>query len=352
MTSVYARQIFWLRQLTAVSREEIQVMATPKTSWIPFSSVLLNSPSKTLHSRTILKNELVLEIDNDNWEIVRDGTRKVIETLKRWGGNDAYYLSYSGNRSIHVHVFMSLTGVEIPPDIAKLLEGQTDVMATVKAYWTRQFAMATGANLDMQLTGKHLIRMEGGFNEKSGKYCTQIYEIPDEKPNFYDIVIPQSIPFKPWDVAPFTRAIQAMLKVHYAPKPVKIYSPGKPFNIDPLVEILKPVYITGHRHFMVSALAGWLKRHSIPENETLRIVRALNPRDATPSATTATVKSIYNALDGDKIPGFHKLERIIDDEFLAGEITLQAANQVKHALSSVACIPEFPLGEIEGKEVH
>jgi hypothetical protein len=91
---------------------------------------------------------------------------------------------------------------------------------------------------------------------------------------------------------------------------------------------------------MVSALAGWLKRHAIPENETLRIVRALNPLDTTPSATTATVKSIYSALDGEKFPGFHKLERIIDDEFLAGEITLEVANQVKYALSNVSRIKE------------
>ena len=323
-------------QLSAVSREEIQVMATPKTSWIPFSSVLLNSPSKTIHSRSILKNELVLEIDNDNWEIVRDGTRKVIETLKSWGGNDTYYLSFSGNRSVHVHVFMDLTGVEIPPEIATLLDGQPDVMSTVKAYWTRQFAMATGANLDMQLTGKHLIRMEGGFNEKSAKYCTQIYEIPEEKPKFYDILIPKSLPSRLWDLSPFLSEIQAMLKVHYAPKPVKVYRAGKPFNIDPLVEILKPVYIPGHRHFIVAALSGWLKRHSIVETETLRIVRALNTKDATPSKTTATVKSIYSAPEGTKIPGFHKLERIIDDEFLAGEITLEVANQVKYALFSVS----------------
>ncbi len=335
MTSVYSRQIYWLMQLSAVSREEIQVMATPKTSWIPFSSVLLNPPSKTIHSRSILKNELVLEIDNDNWEIVRNGTRKVIETLERWGGTDAYYLSFSGNRSVHVHVFMDLTGVEIPPEIARLLDGQPDVMSTVKAYWTRQFAMATGADLDVQLTGKHLIRMEGGFNEKSEKYCTQIYEIPEEKPKFYDILIPKSLPSRLWDLSPFLSEIQAMLKVHYAPKPVKVYGAGKPFNVDPLVEILKPVYIPGHRHFIVLAVSGWLKRHGIPEYKTIEIVRALNPHDGTPAKTARTVHEVYRAAPENKIAGLPYLLNIIGEMAVNGRITGELAKETTDALNRV-----------------
>ena len=335
MTSVYSRQIYWLMQLSAVSRDEIQVMVSPKTTWIPFSSVLLSSPTRTIHSRTILKNELVLEIDDDNWEVVRNGTRRLVEILKTWGGKDAYYLSYSGNRSIHLHVFMDTSSVEIPPKIATILNGQTDVTATVKMYWTRQFAMATGAPLDMQLTGKHLIRMEGGFNEKSGKYCTQIYEVPDEKPKFYDIVVPRKVPYKPWDISPFTREIQAMLEAHYAHKPVRTYTPGKPFNIEPLVEILKPVYIPGHRHFIVLAVSGWLKRHGIPEYKAIEIVRALNPHDGTPAKTARTVHEVYRAAPENKIAGLPYLLNIIGEMAVNGKITGELAKETTDALNRV-----------------
>ena len=160
MNPIIPRQIYWLRQLSTASRDETKVMLKPMSSWVPLYDVIEKYPEKPIHSRSILRNELVLEIDNDSWTVVRDGTMKIIELLEKWNGKDTYYLSFSGNRSIHVHVFIDWSSVTIEPETADVLKGQDDVIATMKHYWARQFELGTGAVLDMQLTGKHLIRIE------------------------------------------------------------------------------------------------------------------------------------------------------------------------------------------------
>jgi len=336
MTSLLSRQINWLRQLSRVSRDEIQVMLQPSTPWIPLFDIIQNPPKKPIHSRIILKNEIVMEIDNDNWEVVRDGTRKLIHTLEKWGGKEAYYLSYSGNRSIHVHVFADFRTVQITSDVSEILKGHDDVISTIKAYWTRQFIIATGAVVDTQLTGKHLIRMEGGFNEKSRKYCTMITDIPEDKPLYYDISVPSRLPDL-WDISRFTPELNAYLKIHYTAKTAIHYNltTQSPFDPDPLVDVLKPVFIPGHRHMFVLCVAGWLMRHGIPEEKAREIIKQLNPHDKTPAKTMGTVKRVYKARDGDKIPGFHKLLSIIEEEFHNGEISSDTTAQVKNALRNL-----------------
>ncbi len=336
MNPVSPRQINWLRQLSIASRDEIKVMLQPATTWIELFDVIQHVPSKPIHSRTILRNELILEIDNDNWNVVRDGTRDILTYLKQWGAKDSYYLSYSGNRSIHVHVFTDWTSVEIAEDTAELINGHDDVLSSMKAYWTRQFNLATGASLDTQLTGRHLIRMEGGFNEKSHKFCTMIDDIPEDKPQYYEITIPDRLPPSTWNLSRFTSEINSFLRIHYKPKPVFQYNHGKPFNPESLIDILRPVYIPGHRHMLVLCIAGWLKRHGIAEVQTREIIRQLNPRDLTPAKTMGTIKGVYKASETDKIPGFHKLISIIDELVIQNEISQFTADQVKTSLKNVS----------------
>jgi len=336
VTRTVLRQINWLRQLSTVAREEIKVMLQPMTPWIDLFEVIRQTPSKPINSRTILRNELILEIDNDNWNVVRDGTRDILTYLEQWGAKDSYYLSYSGNRSIHVHVFVDWASVKIAGDNAELINGHDDVISVVKAYWTRQFSLATGASLDTQLTGKHLIRMEGGFNEKSHKFCTMVEDIPEDKPQYYEIIIPDRLPSSTWNLSRFTSEINSFLRIHYRPMPVFQYNQGKPFDPSPLVDILKPIYIPGHRHMLVLCIAGWLKRHGIAEARTIEIIRHLNPHDLTPTKTMSTIKGVYKASETDKIPGFHKLISVIDGMVIQNEISVSIAEQVKMSLKNIS----------------
>jgi hypothetical protein len=333
LSNIIGKQIYFLRLLSTVSRDEIKVMLKPQSPWCDFFDVLTQPPDRPIHSRSILKNELVLEIDSDNWAEVRDGTRRIVRVLESWRAGGSYYLSYSGNRSIHVHVFTDLKSIHINEDIVPLLEGHSDVISTFKAYMTRQIAIATGTAPDMQLTGTHLIRMEGGFNEKSHKYCTQIHEVPDEKPQYYDIEVPGSLPPERWNLSGFQREINAFLKVHYTAKPSPIrMGSGRPIDPEPLKEILKPVFIEGYRHYIVLALAGWLKRHSVPEEKTLEIVRSLNPNDKTPAKTAATVRETYR--NSGRTIGLPSLIGIIANIASEGKISRETAKGVIEALEA------------------
>jgi len=337
--SIISRQVHWLMQLSTIVHGEISVMLRPSSKWIAFSDVIGAGLTEPIHSRTILPNELVLEIDNEDWAMVRDGTRGIVAQLIKWGGESSYYLSFSGNRSIHVHVFMDIASLRISPEVSRILASVDPgvVRSTVKAYITRQFELATGAAVDPQLTGKHLIRLEGGANEKSGKNCTAIESIPEERPDAYDIRIPEHPPAKPWNISFLEKEINLYLPIRF--KPVRVYDPNtklKPFSTDGLVDILKPVFIAGYRHYVVLSLAGWLWRHNISMEACLDVVRQLNPDDRTPGKTLATVREVYRSRQGGKIAGYRKLTEIIQEEAVHGKIRAETAEAAILGLHKVA----------------
>ena len=336
--SVITQQKQWLRELSTITSAIILVMLVPSSRWIPFSEVLNTPLSKPIHSRIILKNELVLEIDDNNWFVVRDGTRKIISQLHKWGADGSYYLSFSGNRSVHVHVFMDMNTLKISPQTSQMITTMEpeSISSTVKWYITRQLALATDTQIDPQLTGKHMIRMEGGFNEKAHKFCTAIDAVPEEKPVFYEILIPTDLPPKQWNLSFLEAEINAYLQIHFKPKPEFHFSSrGEQINPENIPEILKPVYIEGYRHFIVMSLSGWLWRHRVPMEKCEEIVKQLTPRDKTPSKTMATVHGIYKSRKGDKVPGFHKLTTIIQTEVLHGKIRQETAESVINGLIGI-----------------
>ena len=348
--SVVERQILFLRLLSVVSREEIKVMLQPASRWVNLFDLINNLPNKQIglpnnlptkpiNSRLILKNELVAEIDSDDWAEVRDGTRRIVQILDKWGAYGSYYLSFSGNRSIHVHIFVDMASLPAHPDVIPYLEGQTGVLNAIKSFLLSQISKAADARIDLQLAGNHMVRMEGGFNEKSHKFCTMIEEIPEEKPVYYDILVPSSLPPKLWNISMFETPVNLILKKIFSRKnatPILYKSRGRPFEVEPLKDILKPVFKEGYRHWIVSSLSGWLKRHSIPENKALEIVRTLNPNDRTPTKTASTVRDIYRAKEGEKVPGFGKLVEVIVRERESGVIDQVTADRVIESLKRVS----------------
>jgi hypothetical protein len=337
--SIISRQRLWLMHLSMATHGEISVMLRPSSRWIPFSDVVAATLNHPIHSRSILPNELVLEIDDNNWEAIRDGTRRIVAQLHKWGAGDSYYLSFSGNRSIHVHVFMDLTSLHIFPQTSQFLAAVEPgaVSSTVKGYITRQFALATDTCIDVQLTGKHLIRMVGGMNEKSGKFCTAIESVPEEKPLYYEIKVPYNLPPKLWDISFMEEEINAYLQIHFRHcDQVHHNGRGKPFSTDGIVSVLRPAYIQGFRHYIVLSLAGWLWRHSIPMETCMHIVRQLNPDDRTPGKTIATVHDVYGTSRGVKVAGYRKLTEIIREEAVQGRISAEIEEHVIAGLRKIA----------------
>ena len=336
MSDVLTKQVNFLRRLSMTPGSSIEVMLRPQSQWLPLFEVITNLPDKPIHSRTILKNEIVLEIDSDDWAEVRDGTRRIIKVLGDLGAAGTFYLSFSGNRSIHVHVFLDLS-LKINPDVSNLLQGKDGVIASVKHYLMTQIARMSDTTIDMQLSGKHLIRMEGGFNEKSHKFCTMLQEVPEERPKYYNIEIPTDTPPEQWNLDRFSKEINAFLKIHFRTHtpPVQYRTTGRSFDPEPLKEILKPVFLPGYRHYMVLSLSGWVKRHGIPEHKALEIVRALNPQDRTPSKTAFTVHETYRAKPQGKVAGLPSLLNLIRQMESTGKIPSETA---KAAISELQAL--------------
>ena len=324
-------QIYFLRLLDRLD-SDINVSLTGRSKWLPLFDVIRTPPNAPISARSILKNELILEIDDDDWTKVRDGSLRIINLLEKWRAKDCYYLSYSGNRSIHIKLFFDPSTVAIKDETANILENVDgdETKKRVKEYIMHQIADVTETNIDMNLAVKHLIRLEGSINEKSGKYCSQITFIPQEKPDNYEVVIPDRLPEKLWGLSFMTDELNAFLQVHFKKSTAPIiYGPGKPIeNPERFIDILRPAYIKNYRHKIVSALSGHLKRHQVEFNKASSIVRELAKGDEELSSRLYTVKEIYKADTNKRIPGLPKLIEIIKEEVKDGKLGQDIANTI------------------------
>jgi hypothetical protein len=324
-------QIYFLLLLSRLD-SELEVSLTGKSTWLKLHEIINNPPRRPISARTILKRELVFEIDDDNWTIVRDGTLRIIDLIEKWGAKDCYYLSYTGNRSIHVHVLIDMSKIIQDSETRKILESvdKGEVRKSIKEYIMRQVALATNTNIDMNLASRHLIRLEGSVNEKSGKYCTQVMSIPDERPENYEVVIPDSLPEKLWDLSFMTDELNAFLQVHFKKSTAPIiYGSGKPIEKpERFIDILRTAYIKGYRHRIVSSLSGHLKRHQVQFDKANSMIRELAKGDEELSSRLYTVKEIYRADENKRIPGLPKLIEIINEEVRDGKLNQDIANSI------------------------
>jgi len=324
-------QIYLLRLLDRLD-SDVKVSLTGKSKWLPLFDVIENPPKMSISARTILKNELVFEIDDDNWTTVRDGTSRIITLIEKWGAKDCYYFAYSGNHSIHIHVFVDISAVTLEDETVKVLENvdRDEVRKSIKEYIMCQIALATNTNIDMNLASKHLIRLEGSINEKSGKYCTQIESIPENRPENYPVVVPDKLPPKLWDLSFMKDELNAFLQIHFKKTASpKNYGPGKSLeNPESLSEILRPAYVKGYRQNIISSFTGYLKRHQVQKDEVVKIVRDLAKRDEELSSRLYTVKEIYKADESKRVPGRPKLIEIINEEVKDGKLNQDIANSI------------------------
>ncbi|MEM3191484.1 MAG: hypothetical protein QW292_05200 [Candidatus Parvarchaeota archaeon] len=342
--SIVQDQIFFLRHLARLD-SDIKVSLNGRSKWLDLYDVVRNPPNFPIVSRSILRNELVLELDDDSWEYVRDGTRRIIQVLEKWGARDAYYLSYSGNRSLHVHVFFNPSSLKINNDTGKVLEGvdKDEVRKVVKTYLMRQVSLASDTSIDLNLSSiRHLIRLEGSVNEKSGMPCTQISTVPDNKPMDYPVKIPgpNSLPARLWDISFMETEINSFLKIRFAEKEPIHYITSKSTkpieNPERLIEILRPVYVKGYRHYLVLSLSGFLKRHSVSLNTAQGIIKQLANKDEEFPSRLYNLKEIYKADNSKRLYGFPQLVKIIRKEMEEGKITQGTAKNVISQLETIA----------------
>lgn len=120
------------------------------------------SSSVPYNHRSILEDEIVIEFDNEDRRKNYNNAVKVREKLEEL--KIPYSMWNSGNKSYHVHFFLSLP-----------VSNKPQMKRAVTKYLTQELDELP----DMQLTGGHLIRAEYGVNEKSGRKKRLVTETKD-----------------------------------------------------------------------------------------------------------------------------------------------------------------------------
>ncbi|MEM3193187.1 MAG: hypothetical protein QW292_14105 [Candidatus Parvarchaeota archaeon] len=337
--SIVQDQIFFLRHLARLDND-IKISLDGRSRWLSLFDVIQNPPNHPISSRSILRNEIVLELDDDSWETVRNGTKKIVQVLEKWGAKDCYYLSFSGHNSIHVHLFFDPSSLKINDDTLKVLENidKNEIRKEVKTYIMKQIGCATGTNPDMALANKHLIRLEGSTHEGTGKPCSQINTVPDSRSANYPVKIPDSLPPKLWNISFLENELNIYLKLHFTKKEKPVhYGPGKPIeNPERLAEILRPIHIQGHRHHIILALSGLLRRHSVSLSTAQGIIKQLGNKDEELPSRLYNLKEIYKADNSKPLYGLPQLVKIIRKEMEEGKITEQIAKITISRLKNIA----------------
>jgi hypothetical protein len=343
MSDIIQDQIYFLRLLSRYD-SDIEISLTGRGKWISFFDVIQNPPESPIGHRSILRNELVIEIDSPDWGTVRDGTKKIVSLLDKWQIQNCYYFSFSGNNSIHLHVFFSVKSMDLDDNTTRVLESidSNDIRREIKKYLMRQIQYATDVIIDTNLSSKHLIRLEGSVNEKSGNYCTQIDTIPSNKPSGYGVRVPNSLPSSLWNLSFMNEELNTFLRAHFMKKAKpSSFKNGKPLNNpERLVEILRPIYVRGYRHNIISAASGYLRRHTVSLELSQKIINELVKNDEEKSSRLYSLKEIYKLGQNKKIPGLPKLKEVIEREYKSGIISKEIADSAMAQLDNFHKVKE------------
>jgi hypothetical protein len=186
----------WLHTLQSLSKKPIRV--SKNCNGKPSQWIFLKDAVLPVDYRTVLHNEVVIDIDATKWKDVRLYAEMVQNTLN--SKNIPYITAYTGGRGIHLHFFFSLS-----EDQKKECE-KSDVMPKDLRMWLfYHILQSTGISpkligpgnpfdtsvVNWSDEGKgHLIRIFGG---KKRTYKTVLLEIPEERPNTGDITFPGNI---------------------------------------------------------------------------------------------------------------------------------------------------------------
>jgi hypothetical protein len=129
-------------------------------------------PDYEYNHREILFNEVVLDFDDKDFDTNLVNAKEVM--LKMDADQVTYYAYKTGGKGIHLHTFWN--GMDKVKDISLMKR-------TIMKYY------AWGMNIDYQLSGKHLVRMEYGVYEKTRKNIKEpLFEFHEDIPRRGNVI--------------------------------------------------------------------------------------------------------------------------------------------------------------------
>lgn len=215
MNAIIASQLNELSQLQKLDPDREILVQRPEGNdislefkhWYPWRSVFTTQP---LLTRSILRYELVLEGDTLDWMILKYEINKIVKYLR--DQNVPFLLAYSGEKSIHIHIFFNIQTLPLPENIVKGLEKyRLKVGSIVREFLADYILKKSGVDAEaLKLDrGKihwsedskgSMVRLFGCPRENGG-YKTLIDSIPEQrpKPGELSLRFPEKIEL--WDIS-------------------------------------------------------------------------------------------------------------------------------------------------------
>lgn len=139
----------YLDYYSTIQQVEVVYRPNPRVGWGRNRKIYDGNCDLKYNHRSILNCEVVFDFDSDKREENVDNSFEVCERLSE---DNLYFTVWdTGNKGIHIHTLF--TGLDNFKDLA-----------TIKRTILKHYAY--GMNIDYQLSGKHLVRMEYGINDK------------------------------------------------------------------------------------------------------------------------------------------------------------------------------------------
>lgn len=206
---IVASQRDLLRKLQCLTDKPILIQRHLKNTWHEWEN---DTPILPFQTRSILLNELALDLDTINWEVQKREGEKLLAFLEL--DKIPFHMAFSGGKSMHYHIFIDKNTITFPDKLHSELKEhpEIDVPCLVRELLTNYIVATAGIDSDaVELDYSNIswskdsqgsmIRMEG---------CQRQIEDPDNPGKFYTTfkTVVNKIPFE----KPTAKAFSLLLK--------------------------------------------------------------------------------------------------------------------------------------------
>jgi hypothetical protein len=159
-----------------------------------YDDFFLNDSDEAEH-RIIFNDEIVIESDHSNRKLLKKYSYRLVNKLIKH--NFEFEMYHSGNKSYHIHIFFEFLNTITGDDDRRLLKELFIKWLVGCPCQSWYYSTCTAGlncpikkmDIDMQKTGKTMIRMEYAEHEKTGKLKTPIVENITDDINEFPIEI-------------------------------------------------------------------------------------------------------------------------------------------------------------------
>lgn len=178
-----SKQFEWIKKLEKVGEGTIYVAKNDNgeiSRWIPlYDTTPFTFP---VDNRTVLLNEVVFDIDSEDWCLVRDYGNRILKVLR--GEKVPYSLGLTGGKGVHISVIFELPEGTIKGNITYRMVREKVFNYVLEKAGIPDKGIIDPAVVSFSDKSKgHLIREFGGrkFNEDKIFYKSTFDEIPDKR---------------------------------------------------------------------------------------------------------------------------------------------------------------------------